>query len=304
MTHLTIRHYLPNADLPALLQLLITVEAHDHDGENISEEGLRAMEARPTFQAEKNVWVAEAEGQLVGFGQALPKESGQCSAYVAVHPEQRRRGLGQQLFDLILGRAREAQSTSLLIYANGFNQAATAFLHKQGFAAMGESGAMFLPVSDLPAAKFPEGYSLRRYDPSKDEVFLVQALNDCYRGMWGHQQEVESAAGYAEYYGTEGIHLLFDGAGQLVSVCAGKAAGRQNERGLSDLLDAPGVVQARRGENFQREMVLAVIDWLREQGQNPVTLEFWGETEKGLQAYRELGFKQVTQFLAYHKELR
>ena len=302
-TQFTLRHYVPETDLPTLSRMLTEVEAHDHDGENTSEEYLRSMETWPNFDPDKNIWVAEVGVQMVGFGQILPKQAGLCSASVTVHPSWRQRGLGSQLFDLLLKRTHETQSKTMRTYANGYNHAGTAFLLKNGFSAIGQSGALFLPVAELPAVEFPTGYSLRRYRDSSDAASLTQALNACYRGMWGHQQEVDSADGYVEYYGREGIHLLFDPDGDVVSVCAAKPAGKQNERGISDLLDAPGVVQQHRHEDFQRPLVLAVMHWLRKQGERSVTLEFWGETEKALQAYRDLGFTQVTQLLSYQKEL-
>jgi mycothiol synthase len=298
-----IRHYSPETDVSTLSQLLIEIESHDRDGENTSEEYLRSMSAWPNFDPDQNVWVAEADGQMVGFGQVLPKTAKRCSIYIAVHPSQREKGLGSQLLNLVLTRASETQSKTGLVYANGYNSASTAFLQKHGFVVVGQSGTMFAPVAELPAIEVPVGYSLHRYETMADAGILVKTLNDCYRDMWGHQQEVESAERYIEYYGVAGIHLLIDSNGDLIGVCAAKPAGKQDERGVSDLLDAPGVIQKYRHQDFQRLMTLAVMHWLRGQGKRPITLEYWGDDEKTLNTYHELGFALVTQLLAYYKEL-
>src|SRR5262245_14104934 len=107
MPEYTIRHYVPEKDLTPLSQMLTEIESIDQDGEDTSEEALRTALTWPNYRPEQDVWVVELEGQLVGYAVALEQPSQRCTVYAVVHPSQRGKGLGKQLLDLVIGRARE-----------------------------------------------------------------------------------------------------------------------------------------------------------------------------------------------------
>ena len=300
----TIRHYVPEQELSALSRMLTEIESVDRDGEETSEEYLRSMNEWSNFDPDQNVWIAESDGELVGYGQILPRAQSYSSIYVVVHPTHRRKGLGAQLLRLVLARASETQSKSILVYANARNAASNLFLNHHDFAVAGTSGMMVAPVTDLSQTEIPSGYSLRRYPEFGDPQIMAQALNTCYRGMVGHNQNVTSAERYMNHYGEEGIYLLFDENKTLIGVCAGKPQGKTDERGVSDLLDAPGLIKEYRHQGLQRFLTLAVMNWLREKGSLPITLEYWGDDEQAIDIYRDLGFVLVNQQVTYHKELQ
>jgi hypothetical protein len=192
----------------------------------------------------------------------------------------------------------------MLAYANGKNNASDRFLEYHGFAIAGTSGVMAAPVTDLPQAQIPSGYFLRRYPEVGDPQLAVRALNECYRDMVGHHQNVTSADRYMDYFGSEGVHFLLDEKDALVGICAGKPHGKTDEHGVSDLLDAPGLIKEYRQRGWQRFLTLAVMNWLREQDTRPITLEYWGDDERTIAIYRELGFELVRQQMTYRKELQ
>jgi mycothiol synthase len=257
----------------------------------------------PNFDPDQNVWVAEWNGEFVGFGQILPRPARFTGMYVVVHPSQRRKGLGTTLFSLTLDRDRETACKKILIYAVGHNTGSNAFLQQLGFEVLGTSGVMVAPVAELPSVEIPAGYRIRYYADLRDPALLTQALDQCYKGMVGHNQNVTSADRYLHYHGEEGIHLLFDAHERLIGVCAGKPQGKTDERGLSDLLDAPGLIKEYRQRGFQHFLTLAVMRWLRGKGTRPITLEYWGDDEQALAIYRGLGFGLVNEQIAYQREL-
>jgi GNAT superfamily N-acetyltransferase len=104
MPNFIIRHYNPESDLPSLSRMLTEIESMDRDGEQTSEDALRSMLEWPNFLPDQNVWVAELNGKLVGYGQVLPRTENPSTIYVVVHPDRRRQGLGSQLFALVLSR--------------------------------------------------------------------------------------------------------------------------------------------------------------------------------------------------------
>ncbi len=46
------------------------------------------------------------------------------------------------------------------------------------------------------------------------------------------------------------------------------------------------------------------MNWLREKGEHPITLEYWGDDEDAIEIYRGLGFELVNQQITYRKELQ
>ena len=308
---LLIRHYAPELDLPALAGVLTEIESIDRDGEDTSEEYLRNMLSWPNFRPGQDAWVAEAGGKLIGFAAASEQPSRRCTLYIVVHPAERRKGLGSQMLDLTLGRARELGSKSILLYANEHNPASNSFLAHHGFAAVGSSGAMLAPAAlEIPAFGFPAGFTLKRYSDLNDPSILLAALDDCYLDMWGHQhndkrteEELQSPR-FLKYYDPADILLLFDAGNAVSGICSLKSEGRrdQNDEPV-DLLDAPGVIKQYREKGYQRQLVLAGIHHLRRRGRRPIRLEFWGDNENVLGINAALGFGMLNRYMAYHMEI-
>ena len=303
-TPFSIRHYVPEKDLHNLHLMLTEIESIDRDGEDTSEEFLESMKGWTNFNPDKNTWLVESEGRFIGFGQIVPKSDNQCSMYAVVHPTWRRQGIGSELLKRILVRAAETGSKTALVYANGKNTASIAFLQHHDFEQAGTSGVLVAPASDLPQVEMPAGYSFRRCSELTDHQLVIQALNDCYKDMVGHHQNVTSADRYLEYYGEEGVHLFFDAKDALIGICAGKPEGKTDEHGTSNLLDAPGLIKEYRHKGNQRYLLLTVMSWLRQKNQYSFTLEYWGDDDDAIAIYRSLGFKLTNQQITYQKELK
>jgi mycothiol synthase len=307
----TVRHYAPETDLSPLARMLAEIESIDRDGEDASEEYLRNSLTRPNYRPAQDTWVAEAEGKLVGYAVALEQPSQRCTIYVVVHPSERQKGLGSQLLELTLNRAREVGSKNILVYANEHNNASNLFLKHYKFQQVGSSGAMKLNAEvENPPAEFPKGFALKKYSEVNDPLILLKALNECYLGMWGHQhndnptEEERKSPRFLHYYDANDILLLFDENNSTLGICSLKSQGKKEANGeLSDLLDGPGIIQEHREQGYQRQLVLAGIQHLRKKGMHPITLEFYGDNENALDIYRALGFEMVNLFIAYHREL-
>jgi mycothiol synthase len=306
-----IRHYVPEKDLSKLSRLMTEIESMDRDGEDTSEEYLRASLAWPNYRPAQDVWVAESGGNLVGYAVALEQPSQRCTIYVVVHPWQRRKGLGSQLVELTLSRARELGSKNILVYANEQNKGSGLFLTRHNFQQVGSSGSLKLNSDvESPPAEFPKGFTLKKYSEVNDPLILLKALNVCYQGMWGHQhndnpsEEERKSPSFLHYYDGEDILLLFDEKDVILGICSLKSQGKREGNGdLSDLLDGPGIIQEHREQGYQAPMVLAGIQSLRRKGRRPITLEFWGDNEHALNIYHSLGFEMVNRYIAYHREL-
>jgi GNAT superfamily N-acetyltransferase len=241
----TIRHYVPENDLSSLSRMLTEIESIDRDGEDTSEEYLRAALSWRNYRPENDVWVAESEGRLAGYGVAFEQPSGQCTIYVVVHPSQRQKGLGSQLLELTLNRAHEVGAKKILVYANEHHRASNLFLTHHKFQPVGSSGSLKLNAgAENLAAEFPEGFTLKRYWEVNDPLLLLKALNQCYLGMWGHQHNDNPTEGerksprFLHYYDADDILLLFDEQNSIFGFCSLKSQGKREGNGeISDLLD-------------------------------------------------------------------
>jgi len=311
MPEFEIRHYDPKNDLAPLSKLLTEIESIDQDGEDTSEEYLLASLQWPNYRPAQDVWVALSDGQLVGYGLALEQPSQHCTIYIAVHHSKRRKGLGSQLLEKVLARAGELKSNNILVYANEHNEASQQFLKQHGFTMVGSSGSMKIAASiEIPVYELPAGFKLKHYSEVNEPRILLQALNVCYLDMWGHQHNAQPSEAelksprFLKYYNANDILLLFDEKNEVIGICSLKAEGKRETNGeVSDLLDGPGMIKSHRDQDYQRQLVLAGIRHLRKKDIRPITLEFWGDTEKALQSYRELGFEMVNRFLAYNREV-
>jgi mycothiol synthase len=312
MSTFSIRHYVPEKDLHTLHLMLTEIESIDRDGEDTSEEYLLGSLQWTNYRPAQDVWVAEADEKLVGYGVAFEQPGGMCTIYIVVHPSQRRKGLGNELLDLTVKRAREVGSKFILIHANEHNAGSNLFLKHHGFQQVGSVGSLKAPASiNMPPFAFPAGWTLKKYSEVNEPRVLLNALNFCYLGMWGHQhndnpsEEELTSPRFLRHYNAEDILLLFDEKDVVLGICSLKSEGKKEANGeVSDLLDGPGILQEHRDKGYQRQMVLASIQHLRQKGTHPIVLEFWGESESALNIYRELGFEMVNQYLTYHKELK
>ena len=310
MSDFVIRHYNPLVDLSNLSRVLTEIESVDRDGEDTSEEYLLTSLEWPNYRPDKDVWIVELDGQLVGYGVALEQPSQRCTLYVAVHPSQRQKGLGSQLLELVLTRAHEMGSKNMLIYANEHNPASNLFLKQHSFVSVGSSGAMQTPdLFEIPSLDLPIGFKLKKYSEVNDPRILLSALDDCYLDMWGHQhndqrtEEELRSPRFLKYYASDDILLLCDLQNTVCGICSVKPKGKKDGNGsILDLLDAPGVIKAYREQGYQHQLVLAGIQHLRKKDSRPIRLEFWGDGEFALNIYRELGFEMLNHYIAYHKE--
>lgn len=308
----TIRPYMPETDLSQLALVLGEIESIDHDGEDASEENLRNALTWPNYRPSLDSWVAELDGRIVGYASALEQPAQECAMYAVVHPAQRRKGLGSQLLELALSRAREFGSRKILIYANERNHAAQRFLEHYEFQQVGSSGVLKLDTrEDFPSPEFPQGFSLKKYSEVGEPLVLLKALYICYQNMWGHRhndnpsEEERRSPRFLKFYSPDDILLLFDDRDSLCGICTLKSEGKREADGrLSDVLDGPGIIEEYRNAGYQRQLVLAGIQHLRLKGTRPISLEFWGDNENALNIYRSLGFEMVNRFIAYHKELQ
>jgi mycothiol synthase len=309
-----IRPYAPDVDLSPLARLLEAAEVVDQDGDDISEEVLSDQLSWPGHDPIRDRWVVEAPDSpetLIGWCAVFKMpHTPRADLAVRVHPGWRGRGIGSELLARAIERARERGATSAAIYANVRNPTADGFLRRRGWLPVSAYTAMRWPadVADVAAesAALPAGYTMRTYAQAPDESVLLEAINRCYEGLWGHN--IVSADDLARWLPTmpaEGIFLTFAPDGRIAGICRAEMSDRLSaRRGASaGLIDAPGVVPEHRSDGLYRPLVLTTLAWLQSQHPAGVELESWGDEPATLALYGDLGFIIERQQASYRLDL-
>ncbi len=298
-------------DIPRLLSLYRAVEASDQEGRQISEEELRAQLDLPGHDPTRDRWIlnnpAKPNEMIASALLRLEAESGDAMANIVVHPDWRRRGIGGKLLSNVLERSHELKAGSVQIFANAHSSAATGFLQGHGFFAQGAYTEMRLTAGTrLPPIIWPFGYTMRPYSEVQEISLLTEAMNLSYIPLWGHNEvSQEQMKSWLPNFVPEGIFLVFSEKGRVVGVSRTEPSPERTARNgaPTGYIDAPGVVPQHRRLDLYRALVLTGINWLQQQGQTIIEMESWGDKLEVLKMYRELGFKDIHQYISYQRKL-
>jgi mycothiol synthase len=304
---LYVRLFDPERDFPALVNLINAIEAVDQSGEATTEDQQRAQIAWPgrDLAQDRCVVLHPDDPQLfLGFSDSWKSPTTPTAdMYVGVHPAWRRRGLGSDLLQRALMRARAQGAADVAIYAEASNHASQMFLHRHGFTRIGAFAALQMTLPPvLEAPQWPIGYTLYHFSEKADIASLVAVLNQSYGDLFGHKLTNETTIQrWLDAEASQNILLLADERQAVVGICRVRPTrieedGREAPIGY---LDAPGLVPNHRHIGLYRSLVLAGIALLRVRGHTAIVLESWGDNEGVIDAYCELGFTRQRHFVAY-----
>ena len=307
-----IRPFRLSEDMPRLATLCTQIEAVDQDGNEASEAALQGQIKyyAPGHNPEQDRWVIEAPddpNRLIGHAWVFRQSSERVILDVAVHPIWRRRGLGSLLLTHTLSQARVYGASHVTGGAKASNPGSQAFLHHHGFWLAGHNRHLYATADiSLPPLHWPIGYDVKSYAEVQHLSTLVEAYNRSYGDMWGHRENVEGAmnetylaqaiAKFPDRYVPEGIFIAFAHDGEVAGVCNGRLGSKLKINGeRRKIIDSPGVVPEHRSHNLQGPLVVSTMHWLRRFGSGPIELFSYGDQEKAVQIYQELGFTLAAQ---------
>ena len=308
---LPIRSFSPDQDIPRLLSLYAAVEAADQEGDEFTEQALRAQLNLPGHNPALNRWVIDApDGVPTLIASAviiLPPGTEMANANIIVHPTSRNLGVGSVLLSRVIERARQLKAGSIQVSANPKHSDAPEFLQKRGFVSQGAYTELRLTEGiRLPPVIWPYGYTMHPYTEVQDLSILTQAMNLSYIPLWGHREASEAEmASWLPNFNLEGLFLVFSEKGRVIGISRVEPS---VERTLKNgkptgYIDAPGIVPQHRRLDLYRALVLTGIKWLLDQGQVLIEMESWGDKLEVLKMYRELGFEDIRQLVSYKLEL-
>ena len=290
----TIRRCQSARDLPVLAELISAVQ-----GTLYSVDQARSLMAWPGHDLDRDRFVAEGEGRLVGMSMLYPSTGKRIYVNASVHPDFRRRGVGRALLEQVIDEARQRGAQQAVADFGVADEAARGFAAACGFLPAGESRFFNAPADlTLPEPELPEGFTLRSVAELNDTQAFADACNRCYQDMWGHSENLEPVtvaqieqwrSKYPGILRPAGMFVLLAPDGSPVGVTR---ADRQGE-GAEELrvIDAPGVTPEFRDLGLQRTLVQAAAAWLKENGSGPYQIQTWGDSAEAALIYAELGFQ-------------
>lgn len=246
-------------------------------------------------------------------------------AWVEIHPDHRRQGLGRRLLAHSIKRARDVGADHVLVNANINDTAASAFLTSQGFWPKSDAWFMHAPANiALPEPEWPFGYHVQSFAQVQDIDLLATTYYKCYGDMWGHGANSKVLAatakfkeGWQEHWllpqdpTGESIFLVFGPNGETVGLGRGEIGTIEGQKDFSEHpklhVDGPGIVAVHRRLGLHRPLLLIVMRWLKARevvdAQGEFSLSSYGDDVGTVDVYRDTGFQLDTHLVAYHYSL-
>ena len=232
-------------------------------------------------------------GEPVGAA-LVAQDGGTTEAELVVHPDARRRGLGEHLLTQVMA----ASAGHLLIWAHGDHPGARALAAKHGFEPVRELLQLRAEVRPASKSGGSNTRTTRAFRPGVDDAAWLE-LNA--RAFAGHpeqgkldQRDLDARAAEA-WFDAGDFLLLWDGA-ELIGFCWLKVDG-----GLGEFY-AVGVAPGRQGEGIGRTLVEAGLDRLAERGIRESNLYVEADNEPAVRLYRSYGFTNHTVDIQYRHE--
>ena len=247
-----------------------------------------------------NLLVVE-DGDLVGFAHLDPVAAdGSRSAEFTVHPDARRRGIG----DLIVTALLERADGVLRAWAHGDHPAAAALAARHGFARTRELWRMRRPLAptDVFEPVLPDGVTLRAFVVGRDESEFLRVNNAAFdwhpeQGGWEVEQVLLREA--EPWFDAAGFLLAVNAEGTLLGYHWTKV--HHDETPPIGEVYVLGVDPSARGMRLGSALTLAGLAYLRDRGLGEVLLYVESDNSAAIRVYADLGFHHSETDVSYSR---
>jgi mycothiol synthase len=195
---LIIRNY-SDHDFDRYVEFHVESEQLDPRGRYVSAQTLRDDLQHPRFRPQKDLWLADLNGKLVGSLTANREpEIGRVLLDGCTHPQYRRRGIASKLLKASLKQMQASGIKSAQVSILEKNTGAKKFLKNLGFAFIRYFIEMQLRLGDKklqPSIIVADDISSRRLKPHETRL-LTEVQNRCFAGSWGFSPNTEKEIAY------------------------------------------------------------------------------------------------------------
>ena len=288
-------------DLDAFRRLFNDVNGIADTEKEYDPEYMRQFLSLPACEPELNCFVAEHDGELVGFTLVAPEPPlDRVVASSGVLPSHRNMGIGPMLLSACIDRARQLDVSLIHSETPAYNAASHHILESEGFYPVKRFWQMRWRHDDLSPVSLPEGYSLRPFQLCQDEETLTALQNEAFGQNWGFSPNtVEQIAARVRMNRCDPNGIVFIVKGDVVA-----GYNWTLRAGRTGWVSMTGVSSANRGQGLGQAVVLAGMQYLRSQDVDAIELEVDYENTPARELYLKLGFETVSQTLWYEKRLK
>ena len=272
-------------------------------------DALRVVVEHPHMDPGRSLFFADSGSGFAGYAEVWCAQ-GQARAVgrVLVHPQWRRRGLGSALLRRTEARARAVGSVYLDALIAESQAGGRRFAERHGFSAVHCGWLMRLPRLDsLPAPQWPPGYGVRTFLVSQDEQATVELENASFRDEWEYTPEhVGEFEAYVRSpsFRPDGVIFAVHNE-ELVGECWSWiddeciAASGERQGDVWSLCVHP----EHRGRGLGRALLLAGLQWLKQQGMTSALGGVDGANKRGQRLYTSIGCEALRTDIWYRKQL-
>ncbi|MEE8384962.1 MAG: GNAT family N-acetyltransferase, partial [Dehalococcoidia bacterium] len=286
-----VRNYRPG-DLAAYVLLHVDAEMADRAGRSTSMTALCEVLGRPGFSPERDLFVAEVDGAVVGCVILTPESGiGRVILECLVHPEHRRKGLATELCRVAERRGMELGAKVLQGSCDEGNIPARGLVSALGFRYVHRFLELELALSQSAptAAADPECRHLRL----GEESTLAELQNRSFAGTWGYNPGTVEEISYRlnlSDSSPEGV-VLVQHRGELAGYCwttidDESSAASDPRRGRVHMI---GILPGIRGAGLGRRVLMAGLASLAVRGAKVVDLSVDSENTAAIALYNSVG---------------
>lgn len=302
-----IRNFRPE-DFSGYVRLNAEVEKLEPTGRRTSPQALSERLGRPGYLPERDLFVAEVAGEVIGYMDVRPELGiGRVVLDCLVHPRQRRKGVATALFRHAIRRAGELGARAAHVNVSEDNVVAERLLSNLGFRFVRRFLELRLELSGVRSPE-GEGFTLPcRHLQRGEEDKLAEMQNRAFADTWGYNPNTVEEIVYrlnAMDRSPEDVILVCEGD-ESVGYCwtrtnVGEGAAGATNKGRIYMLGVEPEYRAK-GKGIGKRVLLAGLAHLKSKGIEVVELTVDSENEAACALYESVGFKVSSTSVWYEK---
>ena len=304
---LKIRNY-RSSDFEDYFKLLLEINNHDQAGGFISKQNLAEALGHPSFQPDKNLFVAEWGGSIIGYASVFLEPGIQRAILECmIHPSHRRHGVATVLLREVSRHAGEAGSMRMQVCIAQNNLPAKKLASHLGFEFIRYFRELRL---DLDAAQLPDlepsDYIIRSLRPDEAEI-LTQLQNRAFADSWGFNPNTADEIAYRINLSScspKNILMAYL-KNRPIGYCWTRIM--IEEKTTADRMKGEihmlGVDPEFRNKGIGRNVLLAGLAELKSRGVTIVELTADGTDVVALGLYKSVGFQVCSRIEWFEKKL-
>ena len=293
-------------DFDRYLQLHVDAEQIDPSGGLISAQALSDHLGRPNFTPQKDLFVTEFNGKLVGC-LSVTLEPGIQRALLdcRVHPLHRRKGVASKLFSSSMQRIRAAGIKTAQISISETNSAAKGLLNHLAFTFIRYFFKMKLDFNNIQLPAAGQGPTTSRRLTQGEENLLTEIQNRSFADTWGFNPNTEEEiACRLNMHGRspDDVTLTYLNDKPVgycwIIINAEENAKRAKNKGLIHML---GVDPDYRRQEIGKAILLNGLEDLKNKGVDIVELTVDSKNPAACSLYESVGFEVYAKTEWYEK---